>query len=192
MLCCSPITFHPVPAAIYVHGPQVGHFVTLGPSQLLIGHVLLFQDRSLRPEEIEGKTWPLRGKGYSAIQEAEGTEVGGKRGREPLASEGRAWYGVGHSLWGKGLEECTVLGSSRAWLSGLVGPMAAFGPRGLAGPTPNHVHLCSLPQSSERPSENLTKTRMATSTAGTWATACAPWATCPLRWSLLSCPSRST
>lgn len=39
---------HPVPAAACL----VPRFT----SQLLTGHVLLFQDRSLRPEEIEGKT----------------------------------------------------------------------------------------------------------------------------------------
>lgn len=46
----------------------------------------MFQDRSLRPEEIEGKTQPLRRKGCSAVQEGEGREIAGKRGRDILAS----------------------------------------------------------------------------------------------------------
>ncbi|KAL4700375.1 hypothetical protein H8959_014379 [Pygathrix nigripes] len=38
------------------------------------------QDRSLRPEEIEGKTWPLGGKDCLTLHEGVGREVDGKRG----------------------------------------------------------------------------------------------------------------
>lgn len=158
--------------------------------QLLIGHFLLFQDRSLRPEEIEGETWPLKGKGCSATQETGGREIGGKRGRDGLQGQG-----LGRSRASSvepGVRECAVLGSSAAWFSKPVDPWVAAALRGSTGLTSDRIHLWFLPQSSERPSENLTRTRMATSTVGTWATACVPWATCPPRWSLLSCPNRST
>lgn len=68
--------------------PSDWTFCDSGPLQLLIGHFLLFQDRSLRPEEIEGETWPLKGKGCSATQETGGREIGGKRGRDGLQGQG--------------------------------------------------------------------------------------------------------
>lgn len=117
-------------------------FVTPGPWQLLTGHVLLFQDRSLRPEEIEGETRPLRAKGYSAIQEAEGRETGGKRGRDPLTSRDRARSGARV----RGVHSRQL----RLWLSTLTGPMSACGSRGSAAPSPTMSTFLPFPRAPRR------------------------------------------
>lgn len=72
-----------------------------------MGHVLLFQDRSLRPEEIEGETWPFRGKGLSAIQEGEGREAGGREVETPWPPGPGPCHRARNPLCSQALEEGT-------------------------------------------------------------------------------------
>lgn len=101
-----------------------------------MAHVLLFQDRSLRPEEIEGETWPLSGGCSSAIQEDEGREVGGKRARDVSASceQGvvQGWASSGEPA----LEECMSRWAPRGRLypGGSVGPPSAPRPPSFSSP----------------------------------------------------------
>ena len=101
-----------------------------------MAHLLLFQDRSLRPEEIEGETWPLSGGCCSAIQEDEGREVGGKRAKDVSASceqglvQGRASSGE------PALEECMSRWAPQGCLcpGGSAGPPSAPRPPSFSSP----------------------------------------------------------
>lgn len=198
LLLCS-VRSHLVPAAIWM--AVLDGRLVISRSLASANRVCFFCFRidHCGQKRLKVKLGPW-GKGLLSAPRRCRREVGGKKGRDIMASWdedlGQTGTCCGARHWrSEPGASCRPLspGGYRVYLFQLLSPRLPLSPESLGFLLEtNHIHLHSLPQSSERPSESLTRTRMATSTAETWATACAPWATCPRRWSSSSCPSRST